>query len=144
MESVARSTINLVLASILSIVGGSLIFIGGLMPLAMLGTWGQDGVSGIMSGFGMGTMMGGGGGYGMMMPYQSLVWATIGVTSAISIGVGAVLIIGGYSIYTKPEIASSWGLAILVASIVGLFGMGDFLIGSIVGIIGGALVLARK
>ncbi len=39
MESASRSTINLVLASIPSIVCGSLIFIGGLMPLAMLGTW---------------------------------------------------------------------------------------------------------
>ncbi len=77
----------------------------------------------------MGTMMGGGGWYGMMMPCQSLGWATIGVTSAISTAVGAVLIIGGYSIYTKPEIASRLGLAILVASVVGLFGMGGFLIG---------------
>jgi hypothetical protein len=44
----------------------------------------------------------------------------------------------------KPESSGRWGIPILVASIVSLFGMGGFLIGTILGIIGGILALTRK
>jgi hypothetical protein len=43
-----------------------------------------------------------------------------------------ILIIGGYLIYRKPESVGKWGVAILVASIVSLYGMGGFLIGIII------------
>ena len=66
------------------------------------------------------------------------------VISAISIGTGAVLIIGGYLVYRNPRSAGKWGVTILVASIVGLFGMGGFFIGPILGIIGGILALTRR
>jgi hypothetical protein len=59
-------------------------------------------------------------GPGMMMPLQPFMWTAIAVISAIAIGIGAILIIGGYLIYRKPESAGKWGVAILVASIVGL------------------------
>jgi hypothetical protein len=80
-------------------------------------------------------------GPGMIMPLQPFMWTAIAVISAIAIGIGAILIIGGYLIYRKPESAGKWGVAILVASIVGLFGMGGFFIGPILGIIGGILAL---
>jgi hypothetical protein len=136
MERVSKSNSNLVPSSILSIIGGSLMIIGSLVPLALLG---MSGHYGMMSGFGDGRMMGGG--FGMMMPFM---WTGIAVISAISIGTGAILIVGGYLIYRKPESAGKWGVVILVASIVGLFGMGGFLIGSILGIIGGILALTKR
>jgi hypothetical protein len=133
---------NIAPSSILSIIGGSLIIIGGLMPLTMLGMLGHFGM---MSGFGPGGMMGSRFGMMTMMPSQSFIWATMAVISVISIGSGVVLIIGGYLIYRKPEIAGKWGVAILVASVVGLFSMGGgFFIGSILGIIGGILALTRR
>jgi uncharacterized protein DUF6114 len=80
----------------------------------------------------------------MMTPFQSFTWTSMAAISAISIGIGAILIVGGYLIYRKPESAGIWGIAILVASIVSLFGMSSFLIGSILGIIGGILALTRR
>lgn len=138
MERLSESRSNLVPSSILSIIGGALIIISGLVPLGMLG---MSGHYGMMSGTG-GMMMGGR--FGMMMPLQSFIWTTMAVVSVISIGTGVVLIIGGYSIYGKPESTGKWGVAILVASIVGLFSMGGFIIGPILGIIGGILALTRK
>lgn len=139
MERVSKSSSNLVPSSILSIIGGSLIIIGGLVPLAILG---MSGHYGMMSGMGTGRMIGGG--FGMMMPLQSFMWTAIAVISVISIGVGAILISGGYLIYRKPETAGRWGVAILVASVVSLFSMGGFFIGPILGIIGGILALTRR
>jgi uncharacterized protein DUF6114 len=143
MESVPKSSSgNLAIpsSSILSIIAGSLIIIGGLLPLTMLGVSGHYGM---MSRFGTSGMMGGS--FGMMMtPFQSFTWTSMAAISAISIGIGAILIVGGYLIYRKPENAGIWGIAILVASIVSLFGMSSFLIGSILGIIGGILALTRR
>ena len=111
--------------------------IGGLVPLAMLGMSGRYGMMGPgMMGPGM---MGPG-----MMPLQPFMWTGIAVISAISIGTGVILIIGGYLIYRKPESAGKWGIAILVASIVSLFGMGGFLIGAILGIIGGIMGMVSR
>jgi hypothetical protein len=83
-------------------------------------------------------------GPGMMMPFQSFMWTAIAVISAISIGIGVILIIGGYLIYRKSESASKWGVVILVLSIIGLFGMGGFFVGPILGIIGGILALTKR
>ena len=60
--------------------------IGGLVPLAMLGMSGRYGMMGP----------------GMMMPLQPFMCTAIAVISAIAIGIGVILIIGGYLIYRKP------------------------------------------
>ena len=138
MERLSESRSNLVPSSILSIIGGSLIIIGGLVSLSMLG---MSGHYGMMSGTG-GMMMGGR--FGMMMPLQSFIWTTMAVFSVISIVTGTVLIVGGYFIYGKPERAGKWGVAILAASVVSLFSMGGFFVGPILGIIGGILALTTK
>jgi hypothetical protein len=154
MEKVPKSSSgNLAIpsSSILSIIAGSLIIIGGfLIPLTMmLGMSGHYGMK--MSGFGSGVMTRGScgiirGGCGMMMiPLQPLTWWTAtAVIPVISIVTGVILIIGGYSIYKSPESEGKWGIAILVTSIASLFGMGGFLIGSILGIIGGITALTRR
>jgi Family of unknown function (DUF6114) len=138
-------------SSILSIIAGSLIIIGGfLIPLTMmLGMSGHYDMK--MSRFGTGVMTRGScgiirGGCGMMMiPLQPLTWWTAtAVIPVISIVTGVILIIGGYSIYKSPESEDKWGIPILFTSIVSLFGMGGFLIGSILGIIGGITALTRR
>jgi hypothetical protein len=116
----------------------------------MLGMSGHYGMK--MSGFGTGIMTRGScgiirGGCGMMMiiPFQPLTWWTAtAVIPVFSIVTGVILIIGGYSIYKSPESEGKWGIPILITSIVSLFGMGGFLIGSILGIISGITALTRR
>ena len=138
MENVSRST-NTPPSAILSIIGGALMVAGGLLPLVMFGMWNQHSM---MYGWGQNGMMGGG--FGMIDPLQSYVWIVLATMSAVSIGIGMILIVGGYSINKKPESASKWGVGILIASIIGIFGMGGFFIGPILGIIGGILALTKK
>jgi hypothetical protein len=129
MESVSKATMPP--SAILAIAGGALMLAGGVLALSMWSVWNQAGMPG------WGPMMGG---YGMMQGYFG--WA-IGTMSAVSLAAGAVVVVGGYSIYRKPESSAAWGTAILVASIVGLFGMGGFFVGPILGIIGGIMALAK-
>ncbi|MEW6604038.1 MAG: hypothetical protein AB1351_05035 [Thermoproteota archaeon] len=135
MESVSRSEKGASLSSILSVIGGSLMVAGGVLALSMFSIWIPAG----MPGWGGGMM---GGGFDMMS--GGFMWAAVGTMSAISIGAGAVSVVGGYSIYKKPESANMWGVAILISGIVGLFGMGGFIIGPILGIIGGILALTKR
>ncbi len=133
METVSKSS-SMVPSTILSTIGGVLMVAGGILGLFMFGFWSQAG----MPGWGGGMM----GGWGMMS--SGFMWAAVGTVAAISIAAGAVSIVGGYSIYKKPESSGAWGIAILISGIVGLFGMGGFLIGPILSIIGGILALAKK
>jgi hypothetical protein len=126
--STSARPLSLAPSSILSIIGGSLMIISGLVSLVTLGIPGYYGIMGP----------------GMMMPFQPFMWTAIAVISTTSIGIGAILIIGGYLIYRKSESASKWGVVILVLSIVGLFGMGGFFVGPILGIIGGILALTKR
>ena len=112
---------------------------GGILPLAVFGMWNPPGM---MNGWGQSGMMGSG--FGIMAPLQSYGWIIFATMSTVSLGIGAILITGGYSIYKDPASAGKWGVGILVASIIGIFGMGGFFIGPVLGIIGGILALTRK
>lgn len=135
MESVPKTGGGMEPSAILAVIAGALMLAGGILALSMFSIWSQAG----MPGWGGGMM---GGGWGMM-PGGFAGWA-VGIMSAISIGAGALSLAGGYAIHKKPESRSMWGIAILVASIVGLVGMSGFFIGPILGIIGGILALAKK
>ena len=126
METTSKRESGMAPSAILSIIGGALMVIGGLLALSYAAMFAQTG----MPGFGM---MGGG-----------VILGGWGILSGISAGLGAILIVGGYSIHKKPKSASGWGVAILVTSIVGLFGMSGFFVGPIIGIIGGILALTKK
>lgn len=138
MENASKSDVGRPVSSILSILGGALMVASGLMAAGMMATWSSIGG---MPGYGMGGMMMGG--WGMMMSSQFM-WGAVGAVSAFTIGLGAVLIVGGYFIQKTPESASKWGTAILIVSIIGLVSMSGFFIGPIVGIIGGVLALTKK
>lgn len=105
---------------------------GGLGGFYVYGMWSQMGAPG------WGSMMGGWG-----MPAGSIL-GFMGATSILSLAAGGIAVAGSYAIYVKPESSKEWGAGILLASIVGLFGMGGFLIGPILGIIGGILALTKK
>lgn len=87
-------------------------------------------------------MMGGyygmmGGYYGMMQGYGGWFYgaAAIGLISGIVILVGAVML------YTRPSQAATWGVVVLVFSILSFFGMGGYFVGAILGAVGGILAL---
>jgi len=64
--------------------------------------------------------------------------AAVGSVSGIMILVGAVML------YNQPAKASTWGAVVLAFSVVSLFGMGGFFIGSPLGFVGGVLALTWK
>lgn len=132
MESVSKSGRDVSSATIVSLIGGVLMIAGGLGGLYMYSFWSQAGMPG------WGGMMGG---WGMPAgPFLGI----MGATSIISLAAGGVVVAGSYFIHARPESSREWGVGILVASIAGLFGMGGFLIGPILGIIGGILALTKK
>lgn len=127
-------------SSILAFIAGALMIAGIIVGAFIL--WGGNGM---MASPGMmdGGMMDGGMMGGDMMS-DSFMWATIWGVAAIWAGISAVSIIGGYTIYRKPQSTTIWGFAILIASIVGLLTVGGFIIGPILGIAAGILALVKK
>lgn len=118
---------------ILSLIAGLLILsMGGMMTFFWLGFpyyWGMmgnfaGGYSGMMQGYGLGGWF-----YGFVL---------VGVIS------GAVILLGAVMLYVRPSEARTWGLIILVFSILSLPAMGGFFVGAILGIVGGVLTISGK
>ncbi len=118
--------------------------IAGLWMLAMgsMMGWGY-------MGYGWGGHMAGNGGaanpsaYAWMWQHHRMMhgywgggaWSWIGVVAAV------LVLIGAFAMYSRPAVARSWGVVILVASAVDLLaGAGGFLAG-VLGIIGGVLAI---
>src|SRR3990170_834050 len=116
-------------AFILSLIGGVLIFLGGVVS----SLWFMSG------GYGMGGMMGGGmmGGWGAPFGFMSGL-------SLIGLVAGIVVIIGALMLNARAREHTAWGVIILVFSIVSFLGMGGFFIGAALGISGGALALSWR
>jgi hypothetical protein len=98
---------------------------------------------GMMGGFGRGGMMGGWHGmdgwmWGRGMRSFGVWWPWFGIFAGVVVLVGAVML------YVKPEQRRSWGVVILVASVLNFFlGMMGPLAGTL-GVIGGVLALSAK
>ena len=125
---------RLTVSSILAIIAGALMIAGVIAGALMFTVWNGGGTMMTSPG-----MMGGG-----RMMSDSFMWAAIGGVAAIWAGTGAVCIVGGYAIYRNLQRATKWGIAILIASIVGLLTASGFFIGPILGIVAGILALIRK
>ncbi|GBC75079.1 hypothetical protein HRbin06_00392 [archaeon HR06] len=57
---------------------------------------------------------------------------------------GIVILIGSLLLNSKPNQSVTWGTLILVFSILSLFTMGGFLVGAVLGIVGGILAITWK
>ena len=112
----------------LSLIGGILMLIGGIVPLIAFLSGGYG------YGYGYGGMMGG---FGGMMGGWGGLWF-------IGLIAGIVVIICALMLNAQPAEHTTWGTLILVFSIVSFFGMGGFLIGALLGIAGGALALSWR
>lgn len=126
---------------VLSLAAGILIILSSTMMLWMMpmfGNWGfMEGM--MMNG---GSMMGDDNnnvGFNNFMPIMMNIMMSVGIVSGVLVLIGAVMMY-----YKRAEQAKIWGIVVLVFSIVALFGGGGgFLIGTILGIIGGALAISR-
>ena len=123
-------------AVILSLVGGVLMlltgvifwmFTYGFIGLGMMGGYGgmMGGLQGMMGSFGFP--------FGLMMGFP-----LIGLVSGILVIVGAVML------ETRPAEHTGWGTVLLVFSIISFLGMGGFLVGAILGVIGGAFAISFR
>ncbi len=110
---------------ILSVIAGALILTGALLPL-MYTPWG---------------MMHGG--MGMMSGWQWYQSGMPSIPSIVGLISGSLIILASIMLGNRIHERRGWGILILVASIVSLLSMGGFIIGSILGIISGALILSR-
>ena len=124
-------------AVILSIIGGVLILVGGSMAFMMLSY--NNGGFGLMSGFG--GMMGG---YRGMMDDVGFPYAMLDGLMLVSLVSGILVIVGAVMIDIYPSQSRTWGIIVLIFSIVSFVGMGGFLIGAVLGVAGGALALSWK
>ena len=119
-------------AIVLSLIGGSLLILSGAMMFTML-VYGWMGF-GMMGGYmGMGMM----GSIGIPFGFMSGL-SLVGVVSGILVIIGAVML------SLRPVEHEAWGIVILTFSVISFLGMGGFLIGAILGIIGGAFALSLK
>jgi hypothetical protein len=64
--------------------------------------------------------------------------------TAVGLIVGVIVLLGAVLLHSKPVHKKAWGIMILVFSIPSVVTGGGFIIGFILGIIGGALTLSRK
>jgi len=114
-------------AYLLSLIGGVLILVGSLT----------------MFGCGIGAC--GIGFMGSMMSYMIGSFGLLGFFNYMSvIGIVSALIIlyGAFMLKNKPNEGKTWGTLVLVFSLISLLSMGGFLVGSILGIIGGIFALS--
>lgn len=107
----------------LSLAGGILIILGSIVSLLFFANLQSS----------MHDRMG-----GMMVGMMSGWFLSIPAVAGILVIVGAVMI------NARPQGTTLWGIIIIIFSIVGFTGMGLSFLGSILGIIGGALALSKR
>jgi hypothetical protein len=124
-------------AVILSIIGGALMLVGGSRAFMMLAynNWGF----GMMDGFG--GMMGD---YRDMMDGLGLSYGIISGFMLVSLVSGILVIVGAVMMDVHPSQSGTWGIIVLVFSLISFVGMGGFWVGAVLGVAGGALALSWK
>lgn len=117
---------------ILSVTAGVLILLGAVV-MSMF----TFGVTNLMTGM-MSSMQGGMGMTGMMMNFAPIL-TILGLASGSAVTLGSVML------YARPLENQVWGAVILAFSIMSILGgLGGFLVGMILGVVGGSLALSWK
>ena len=119
-------------AFILSLIGGILMLINGGISLMMLTFYGED----------FGFMWGMMGGYMGMMGSLGFPFGSFLGLMIVGLVCGIIVTISALMLNSRPAEHRSWGVVILIFSVISFLGMGGFYIGAILGIIGGALALS--
>ena len=119
-------------AFLLSLIGGILMLINGGMSLMMLTYYGTD----------FGFMWGMMGGYMGMMGSLGFPFGSFLGLMIVGLVCGIIVTIGALMLNSRPAEHRSWGIVILIFSVISFLGMGGFYIGAILGVAGGALALS--
>ena len=118
---------------VLSLISGILTLVGGL-TVTYLGMWRFEFMGRMMRGYGYAF----GAGPGYFSPFISFM-------GMLGIIFGLIVIASAIMLNRRPTQHTTWGILILVFSILGIFGgLGGYLVGLILGIVGGALAIAWK
>jgi hypothetical protein len=114
----------------LSLVGGVLIIFGSVLPLLLFANFQMSPIGG---------MMGGG-----MMGW----WAGPGFMGSwffpLPLIAGILVLAGAIMMNARPQETTTWGIIVLIFSIIGFTGMGFSILGAIIGIIGGVIALSER
>jgi hypothetical protein len=121
-------------ASIISLIGGIIITLGGVLFVAV-------------SAFILPSLN-----YGNLVIPQNLpasaipglVSGFVGMIGIFGLVSGAIVLVSSVMLLTGKGQPRTWSVLILVFSILSLFGLGGFLVGAVLGIVGGALALRWK
>src|SRR5712692_9562369 len=74
----------------------------------------------------------------------SLAAGFVGAIAAFGLICGIVVTMSAVLLRLKPNQRQTWGILVLVFSILGFFGFGGFIVGSVLGIVGGIMTLRWK
>jgi hypothetical protein len=118
-------------ASILALVGGTIILLSGILFVAVssfvLPTLSYSHVN-VPQGLSPSAIPG-------------LVSGFVGIVGAFGVVSGAIVLISSLMLLTNTGEARTWSVLILVFSILSFMGFGGFIVGAVLGIVGGALAL---
>ncbi len=68
----------------------------------------------------------------------------VGAIAIFGLICGIIVTMSGVLLRLKPNQRQTWGILVLVFSILGFFGFGGFIVGSVLGIVGGIMTLRWK
>jgi len=129
------------IAVILSLVGGILILLSG----AVTSLWFVYGgpFFGMMGGMmgGSGGMMGG---YAGMMGSIGIPFGFMASLSLVGLVSGILVIVGAVMLNSRSGEHEAWGIVILTFSLVSFLSIGGFLVGAMLGTVGGAFALSWR
>lgn len=121
-------------AYILSLIGGIMILVGGLSVVTMMGMWRWGMMHGWAFRFGPAVIE--------RWAFIPMMFTLLGLFGVVC---GIIVIVGAAMLNSRPEEHFKWGTMILIFSVLSVFGgMGGFLVGLILGVVGGALAISWK
>lgn len=129
---------NSKLAFLLSLIGGLIILLGGIVSSMWFfyggAVWGDFGDmwSGMM------------GGYNGMMGSLGFPLGFMGGFSLVGLVCGIIVVIAALMLNMRPQEQNAWGMLILIFSAISFLNMGGFFIGAVLGLVGGAFVVSSK
>src|SRR3989442_6276776 len=74
----------------------------------------------------------------------SLAAGFVGAIAVFGLICGIIVTMSAVLLRLKPNQRQAWGILVLVFSILGFFGFGSFIVGSVLGIVGGIMILRCK
>lgn len=128
----------LTFAFIVSLVGGLIVLITSLVNFV----WFLSGAANF-GGFGN-FMQGAMDGYHNFMGSYGTSNSFLAGISVVALVCGVIILIGAIMLKVDPHQSTIWAIVVIIFSVVSFVGMGGYFIGAVLGVVGGAFVLATR